>query len=277
MTCPICSQKLDPAAGTTHPTCAPWADDDSDPEAALLKHQLIEIITWADRNAPRSLQQMIGPSEIGVVCDRRIGYRIAEITPCNVEFDPWPAIVGTAIHRWLDDAVVTWSKAHADNNWLAESQLPPLQVTELVEGHGDLFHVGRGTVIDHKTAGPDVMRLVRQEGAKPEHKIQVQCYGLGFHNRGYTVNKVAIIYYPRSGWLGNCQVWVDDFRPDVAYAALDRLGSISRELLSRDVLRHPEQWSEVSATPSNECGLCPWYDPNRYANRAADETGCPGK
>lgn len=234
----------------------------------------MQVILWAERQNPRAQQKMIGPSEIGAVCDRRIGYRIAEITPCNVDADPWPAVVGTGMHLWLNNAFTAWNKAHASTRWETES---PLLITDLVIGHGDLYDHESGMVIDHKGAGNDVMRQVRANGPKPEHEVQTQLYGLGYQRLGYAVKKVAVIYYPRAGWLRDSYVWVDDFRPEVAYAALDRLGNISKHLVGLDVIRNPHRWEQVDATPSNACGLCDWYNPGRDPERGADDRGCPGK
>lgn len=232
------------------------------------------MILWAEKQSPRSRQRKVGPSEIGAVCDRRVGYRVAEIEPCNVETDPWPAIVGTAMHSWLEGAVTKWKSANQSGRYLTETGL---DISEFVRGSGDLFDIDTGMVIDHKGAGNEVMRQVRNDGPKPEHKVQVQCYGLGYTNVGYQVKKVAVVYYPRAGWLRDAYVWVDDYQPEVAYAALDRLGIISRQLLRLDVLNNPHRWEQVEPTPSNACGLCPWYDPGRPRERGADQTGCPGQ
>lgn len=275
MTCPVCSQPLDPAAGTTHPMCAPWADAGENPDAAVLKHRLMEVIRWAEERNPRTQQLTIGPSEIGSVCDRQVGYRLAQYLPVNTGTDPWPAIVGTSIHAWLDKAVKAWNEAHPGvTDWLTEQQL---HITDLVSGTSDLFHVPTGTVIDHKGAGNEIMRQVKKDGPKHEHRVQVQLYGLGYHQLGYRVKKVAVVYYPRAGWLRDSYVWVDDFSPDQAYAALDRLGSIAKRLVELGVIHNPHRWEEVTPTPTNSCGLCDWYDPGRESDRGADDTGCPGR
>jgi hypothetical protein len=273
-TCPICRERLDPAAGTTHPNCATWAAPDEDTDVVLLKHQLMEMILWAERESPRTKQKEIGPSEIGAICDRRIGYRVAEVPACNIEADPWPAVVGTGLHMWLDKAINAWGVAHNSQRWRTETSLP---ISDFVTGTGDLFDTETGTVIDHKGAGNEVMRQVRNDGPKPEHRVQVHLYGLGYQRLGHVVNKVAVVYYPRAGWLRDCYVWVDDFKPDVAYAALNRLGDIAQDIVKHDVFANPHRWNLVPATSSNACGLCDWYNPGRDPNQGADNKGCPGK
>lgn len=234
----------------------------------------MEMVLWADKQDARSQQQNLGPSELGSVCDRRIGYRAAEIPRINVDTDPWPAIVGTAVHKWLDSAVHAWNQANNTDRWRTET---PLQVNEFVTGRSDLYDTKRHMVIDHKSTGTEVMRQIRNDGPHPEHKVQVQVYGLGYQRLGFNVKKVALAYYPRAGWLQNMYVWVDDFDPEVAYAALNRLGEISQTLVKLDVIRNPHRWEQVPATPSNSCGLCDWYNPGRDMERGADDTGCPGK
>ena len=101
MNCVICGGVMDPVLrpAVAHPTCAPFAEPgDEDPFAAMLKQNLTDIILWAERQNPRATQANIGPSEIGDPCDRRIGYRLAQIPACNKDFDPWTAVMGTAVH-----------------------------------------------------------------------------------------------------------------------------------------------------------------------------------
>lgn len=274
--CVACGLEMDPvlAPATTHPTCLELGDlGEEDPFSQLLKQKLIDIILWADKQNPRSKQVAIGPSEIGDQCDRRIGYRITEVPACNTEFDPWPAIVGTALHSWLDDSIQLWMKEHGNASWSTETTL---SVNEFVQGHSDLYSHEYQAVIDWKGAGPDVMRRVRKEGPPVGYKIQTQIYGYGFERHGKPVKKVALVFLPRAGWLRNMYVWSADYDRSVAEAALARLYRIAQQVVSGDILTQSHRWAEVEATPSNSCGFCPWYDPGR-GDRAADGTGCPGR
>ena len=274
--CVACGGDMDPvlAPAVTHPACVPaFAElQDEDPFSQLLKTKLIEMILWADKQNPRSKQVKIGPSEIGDQCDRRIGYRIAQVPHCNTDFDPWPAIVGTAVHSWLDKAVQDWMVDQADPAWSTETTL---SMSEFVEGHSDLYSHAFQAVIDWKGAGPDVMRRVRKDGPPIGYMIQTHIYGYGFEQKGWPVKKVALAFLPRAGWLKDMYVWSVDYDRSVAQAALTRLYGIARRLVSMDVLKQSHKWAEVEATPSNACGFCPWYDPGR--NGEADVTGCPGR
>lgn len=275
--CVACGGDMDPvlAPAVTHPMCVPaFAElQDEDPFSQLLKSKLIEIILWFDKQNPRSKQVAIGPSEIGDQCDRRIGYRIAQIPKCNTEFDPWPAIVGTALHAWLDKAVQAWTQDQGDQvHWSTETTL---SMSEFVEGHSDLYSHEFQAVIDWKGAGPDVMRKIRKDGPPVGYMIQTHIYGYGFEQKGWPVKKVALAFLPRAGWLKDMYVWSADYDRSVAESALTRLYGIANRLMSLEVLTQSHRWDQVEATPSNACGFCPWYDAGR--ERGADATGCPGR
>jgi hypothetical protein len=240
----------------------------------LLKAKLTEMILWADKQSPRSKQVAIGPSEIGDQCDRRIGYRLAQVEPCNTDFDPWAAIVGTAVHAWLDDAVQLWMSEHDEATWSTETTL---SINDFIEGHSDLYSHQYQAVIDWKGGGPDVMRRLRKDGPSPGYMIQTHIYGYGFEQRGWPVKKVALAFFPRAGWLKDMYVWSADYDRSVAESALRRLYRIARRVMDLDILKQSHRWSEIEPTPSNACGFCPWYDPGRDPGRGADDTGCGGR
>lgn len=272
--CVICGNELHPLLepGTiTHPTCPMFSEpDEGDPFAALLKHELTEVILAKERANPRAQQTEVGPSEIGDPCDRRLGYKLAGIPERNVDYDPWPSIMGTAMHSWLEEAV----RDHGGSEWMTET---PVAVGEFVKGHSDLYHRSTACVIDHKSAGPDVMKKILKEGPPPGYVVQIQCYGYGYEKLGMPVRKVALVFYPRAGWLRDMYVWADTYDRSIAEAALKRLYGIAHTVVSLDVLKQSHRWEQVDATPSNSCGFCPWYDPGRDLERGADDTGCPGR
>jgi hypothetical protein len=49
--------------------------------------------------APRTLQQHLGPSELGVECDRQVAGKMAALPATNHVVDPWPSMVGTRLPR----------------------------------------------------------------------------------------------------------------------------------------------------------------------------------
>lgn len=277
--CIICRNELaDVLKENVHPSCVSLFDDtpSQDPLALKIKRELIDIIKWADRNSARSKQRRIGPSEMGDPCDRRIGYRVAEVEEVNDRFDPWAAIVGTSIHTWLEHGIDAWVRHHNSRSWITET---PVTLDGFIKGRSDLFYVDEATVIDHKGAGPSVMRKIIKEGPPPGYIVQVQLYAYGYEQLGREVKKVALAFYPRAGWLKDMYVWTSDYDRDVAIRSLDRVGEIAQKVMNLDILTegHGHRWEQIRATPSDSCGFCPWYTADRDAERGADSAGCPGR
>lgn len=276
--CLICQKPIpEVLKENTHPACILFDDTPGlDPLALKLKRELIDIIKWADSNSARSRQKRIGPSEMGDPCDRRIGYRVAEIPEVNDRFDPWAAIVGTAIHSWLDDAISAWVTAHHSTAWLTET---PVTLNGFIKGRSDLFSVADSCVVDHKGAGPSVMRKVLKNGPPPGYVVQVQLYGYGYEQLGHQVRKVALAFYPRAGWLRDMYVWTADYDRSVALAALERVSRIAQNVIELEVLKegHEYRWEQVDAVSSDACGFCPWYVPDRNLEVGANASGCPGR
>jgi hypothetical protein len=279
-TCVICGGELHPLLDTAaHPTCMPFEglDDQEDPFSQLVKRNLTEVVLWADKKNPRSLQVEIGPSEIGDPCDRRIGYKLARVKECNTDFDPWAAVMGTALHAWLQDAFTMWNEENITpigDRYLVEQ---PVNVGNFVKGHSDLYDRELQCVIDHKGAGPEVMKKVRKDGPPPGYVVQLHCYGYGYEQQGLPVNRVALAFYPRAGWLKDMYVWSAEYDRSVAEAALHRLYRIAHRVVELDALNQSHRWEQIDAVPSNSCGFCPWYNSGKDIDIGADLNGCPGR
>jgi hypothetical protein len=174
--CRKCGKLLDPvlvAQGLEyHPTCEP-VDPNEQLGQALLA-DLTDVIKWTDSNSARSLQTTIGPSELGSLCDRRIAYRLAGTPEANWWSDPLPAIVGTAVHTWLEKAINSFQQVHFMDRWLTEITVQPDPV---VKGHVDLYDKELGAIIDWKAQPDDELVLtptgwVRMDDLSPgDHVI----------------------------------------------------------------------------------------------------------
>lgn len=243
------------------------------PEEAALKEELSKIILWNDRDAPRSKQRSLGPSELGAECDRRLAYRIAGVTPVNHSMDPWPAIVGTSIHDWLEKAINRYQQ-HVENlGYLTELGVQP---DPLVRGRSDLFKPN--TVIDWKSAGADKMRKLRKGGAVQHgYRVQLMLYGLGHQRAGRRVDQVALVFLPRSGWLGDMFVHVESYDEKLAVDALARMYRIGHHLLDLDIETNPHRFEQVDATPGDDCTWCPFLLRGSPADMSASDKGCPGR
>ena len=291
MRCRICKTRLDPFLEDvgTHPYCEPViphretvtqmaltfapSPPEEDPEAVALKEQILEVIKFRDQRNPRSHQVNIGPSELSSPCDRRIGYRMVGIPAINTTLDPWPAIVGTAVHDWLEHAFMDWIEATGSRDWIPERRL---NISDDVTGRSDLFNVSRGIVVDYKGASPDKMKKVRAE-PQQHYRTQLQIYGHGYEKAGFKVRKLALVYFPRAGNIKDLYVDMFDYDPSVALASLARIPAIATRLVQLDPIGNPHRWEQVDASPTHDCGFCPWYNFKRSPEEGASDQGCPGK
>lgn len=267
--CRKCGRLLDKMLVDTgeeyHPSCKP-----TDPNEILginLLSDLTDVIKWTDSNSARSVQTTIGPSELGSLCDRKIAYRLAGVPETNWWSDPLPAIVGTAVHAWLEKAVNSFQQVHYMDRWLTEITVQP---DPMVKGHVDLYDKELAAIIDWKTVSPTKLKAWKVDGPPEHYKDQVNLYGRGAMNAGMPVARVILVAVPRSGWLRDMQVWVDDYRPERAQAALDRMYGIANELIS---MGEDISFEQISSVPSGECSFCPWY---RGGDGRASMSGCPG-
>lgn len=244
------------------------------PAAVEIKRELSKMILWNEHESPRSKQQAIGPSELGDPCDRRLAYRIAGAATINHP-DPWPAIVGTSIHDWLEKAINRYQSSVEDFGYLTELRVYP---DPMVKGRSDVFNVKTGTVVDHKTTGTNGMRKVRKGEIPQGYRIQIQIYGLGHRRAGRDVKEVALVFYPRSGWLDDAYVWVEPYDEQVAVDALARMHQLAEHLVDIDIENNDHRYQNIEATPGDSCIWCPFYNKNLIdIDTPASGKGCPGR
>ena len=97
--------------------------------------------------APRSLQVHLGPSEVGEICDRQIVGKLIQAPRTNHVSDPWPSIVGTAVHAWLATACEADNERERILRWLTEQAVEPAPG---YGGHADLYDAFEAAVVDWK-------------------------------------------------------------------------------------------------------------------------------
>jgi len=226
----------------------------------------LTAITSAILTAPRSLQKAPGPSELGSPCARRIGYKLLGM-PRNDQRPNWKATVGTGVHLWLAEAFA------ADNEreprWLIETKVGVgFADRHNITGHCDLYDIKTGTVIDHKTAGPTMLKKYKKQGAGQQYETQGHLYGRGWQLKGFPVKQVMITFLPRQGELDDMYIWgPHPYDEQIAIDALQRVAGIQAAI---DVLG----WEALAALPTAEayCVFCDYY---RHKSQDLRK-GCPG-
>lgn len=240
--------------------------------SAGLRDELLKAIATAIDNQPRSLQTQIGPSELGTPCARRLGHKLAGTPAARTQSAPWRPTVGTAVHQWLAGVI----EAQPVGRWLVETSVWVGDVDgQMITGSSDLFDLETNTVIDWKVVGPGSLKEYRaavNAGRCPDetYRKQLHLYGRGFTQLGdgLPVDRVAIVFLPSAGELGDTVIWSEPYDEQVALGALARADGIAAGLR----LIGPDLIIPQLAAAEAHCGHCPWFVPG--ATELTRE--CPG-
>jgi hypothetical protein len=253
---------------------APARLEGNTPWAATYAGELRRVVTERANNSVRNLQRHLGPSELGVACDRQVVGKLAGLPPTNHVADPWPSIVGTAVHAWLAEAFTTANLSLPAPRWLAEQRVTPHPEHS---GTADLYDAAQTAVVDHKVLGESSMAKIRGAAGPPlKYVIQLLLYGKGYRVLGLPVTRVALAAYPRTAAsLDGLYVWEratgpqDDALIEEVFALTARRKAMAEELISGRMA-----FTEVPmSADDDECFWCPFYRPQ--AKRDAGP-GCPG-
>lgn len=243
-----------------------------DAKGAAFAQQYIDVIVDAIINSDRSLQKMIGPSEIGDPCPRRIGYKLLGM-PENDLRPNWKATVGTGTHMWLETAFDKYNLANAhlyghQERFYIETKVIVGEVNgKLIPGSCDLYDRVTATVVDHKTCGPSMLKKYRRQGPGQQYRDQAQLYGRGWQRAGLPVTRVMIVFLPRQGELEDAYIWHEPYNEQIALDALQRVEGVDLTVTALG-------WAALELLPAVEayCTYCPFF-----SHRSTDLTkGCPG-
>lgn len=231
------------------------------------------MYTYAN-NSPRSLQTHLGPSELGTTCDLQVVGKMVGVPATNHISDPWPSIIGTAVHAWLEKAFRADNPPTGLPRWVVEQRVVP------VAGHAgtaDLYDVLEQAVVDHKVLGPTSMDAVMAPDGPPrKYQIQLLLYGRGYRNLGLPVKRVVLVAYPRTqATLKGLYVWERTYDSEADALVDSVLADTARRAQIAEEVRAGRRslWTQVERDPSSgDCFFCPFYRPH-----VTNGPGCPGK
>ena len=237
---------------------------------------------WLEEAAqdPRTLQDHLGPSELGVECDRQVAGKLAALPWTNHVVDPWPSIRGRALHVHAADRVFPGDNQRTGVlRWVTEQRVTPHPDHP---GTADLYDAVELAVVDHKFLGESSMAKIRKDPPR-KYRGQLMLYGLGYARLGLPVRRIAIAAYPATaGSLDGLYVHEEAFA-DEAGQLLPEVQSLLDEVLE-DTARRKEQAAgivagrlrldEVPMAPDDdECYFCPFYRPQSARDGGP---GCAG-
>lgn len=223
------------------------------PDETGLRDIIIDGIRYAADNAPRSLQRHIGPSQVGTPCDRQLAYYLDGTKESRSFMDPWPSIVGTAVHAWIADALEMQNQI-----LIAKGEAPRWHLEKRVDvglgltGSCDCFDEVTGCVLDWKILGNTQYTKYVKEGPGETYRVQAHCYGLGYARAGFDVKRVGIGFFGRAKTLNDLHIWSEPFDPEVAIRALARMQQTTEALAAGT------KPLDIAASPGAVCFFCPF-------------------
>lgn len=219
--------------------------------------ELRGVVTRQATLAPRSQQVHLGPSELGVECDRQVVGKLAAERRTNHVSDPWPSIVGTAVHAWLALAFQDENVRERMLRWVTEVRVTPHPD---YPGHADLYDAWEQAVVDWKVLGATSLSKIKSvKGPSRKYKVQLILYGAGFRALGLPVKRVVLAALPRTAaTLDGMYVWDHVLQPeddDLVRAVLDR--TAVRKTIAAEITAGRMTLGQVPATPDDdECFFC---------------------
>jgi len=212
------------------------------------KELLLHVLHAKDASRDRSLQTEVGPSEIGG-CKRKVWYRLNAQPHTNENQSKLAAIMGTAIHAAIEEAIGTLDPEGKE--YLVETEV----AFGDMKAHVDLFVPSTGAVIDWKTSKIKNLSYFPSN----QQRWQVQVYGYLLSKNGYEVKTVNLVAIARDGAEKDIKVHTEPYDETMALAALSWLANVK----ASTTLPEPEKDQSFCKD------YCQYYD-------ATEEMGCGG-
>lgn len=198
----------------------------------------------------RSQQTRIGASEVGF-CRQRTAYRVKEQAPTDGR-SMWAAMVGTAIHKYVSEAL-----SSAFPEWIVENAEVTAVLPNGVEilGHPDLIVPDWNACLDVKTV--DGFEWVKRNGASQTHRYQRHLYALGAIQAGLLDKDrpihVGNVYLDRSAKQPDPFVLIEE----MDYSLTDEITAWLDDVIY--AVQHGEDASRDVAAPVCESISCEFY------------------
>ena len=212
------------------------------------KELLLHVLHAKDASRDRSMQTEVGPSEIGG-CKRKVWYRLNAQPHTNENQSKLAAIMGTAIHAAIEEAI--GSLDPEGKEYLVETEVAYGDM----KAHVDLFVPSTGAVIDWKTSKIKNLSYFPSN----QQRWQVQVYGYLLSKNGYEVKTVNLVAIARDGAEKDIKVHTEPYDETMALAALAWLENVK----ASPTLPEPEKDESFCKD------YCQYYD-------ATEEMGCGG-
>ena len=214
-----------------------------------VKELLISVLRNKDASRSRSTQVQIGPSELGG-CRRKVWYRLNNQPETNDNELKLAAIMGTAIHAAIEEAI-----GHIDpkgEKYLVEEEVSYGDM----KAHVDLYIPETGDVIDWKTT--KVKNLSYFPSTQQRWQVQVYGYLLSKSGKG-KVNRVNLVAIARDGDERDVKWHSEPYDESIALEALGWLAAVKE--------------AKEAPNPEKDASYCKFYC--KYYDESG-QMGCVG-
>lgn len=250
--------------------------------ADMAGSDITRIIEDSIRNAPRSLQKRIGPSEIGSDCEHCLAARLAG-WPQTVPSVAWLPFIGTCVHEHYEQFFREWADTQPALHTGCPVALTEQTVTvgtldgTPITGSTDLYlpdqlgHATTGMTVDWKIVGKTTLNQVKHD-RQPSRRyiVQAMLYAKGWNEAGYPTSHVCVYFQPRNAIsLREGYIWTAPYEPGIAQKALDHAQQLLDNLHALETVstKLRDQW--ISSLPrASHC-----WDCAKYADRH-QQPGC---
>lgn len=243
------------------------------PTSAQLAGNLItELIEDSIRNAPRSLQKRIGPSELGTECQHCLAAKLAgweRIEPTVA----WLPFIGTCVHEHYEHlfTVLNEQETKPDGRpvFLTEQRVTVGQLDgEDITGSTDLYlpdqagYANTGMTVDWKIVGKTTLEEVKRTGQPSQRYIvQAMLYARGWNLAGWPTSHVCIYFQPRNAVsLRAGHIWTAEYDEQIALKALEHAQSLLNNLHALEAVSTTVRDRWITSLPRAEhCWDCAKY------------------
>lgn len=188
----------------------------------IRQHILDKVI-----HQPRSMQHIIGPSELGTTCLYCLGQKLLNPMPKNEGSASWLPVIGTAVHALLEQWFSKNDRYRAEMHVHVGSLVDCATMQSYdIKGSIDLYDYETQTTIDWKIVGNSTLDNARRHGPSQQYKVQASLYGLGILNDldiNVLPKRSCIYYLPRNQQsLDAAYVYEAEYDPRPGQWALTR-------------------------------------------------------
>lgn len=184
-----------------------------------IANELVKAVISAQSAGKRDKQKEVGPSEVGG-CARALWSRLNGVEATNQNTIRFPAVFGTAIHSYFQEAFKRQDPF--EERYILESEWKS-EAYNLM-GHIDLYDRQTGEVVDWKSSTKKSLN----GGYFPskQQRWQVQLYGFLLEENDQLVKNVTLVGIPRDGNERDIVVHSEPYDRNIAMQAIEWLQTV---------------------------------------------------